>query len=136
MILVSGIAGAAAASGLAVYAVGPMARRVFGAPLDFNTDYTSPEAMRQALAVYAASFILVFFLLGYSLQPSAARWLRGFGLANPLTIAIGFGLVRQFAISNHPDEYLGLFTWTSLSVVAPFLTAPAATVGARLRLRG
>jgi hypothetical protein len=132
---VAGVAAAAVASALAIYAVGPLTRAVIGAPLDFNTDYTSPEAMRQALAVFAASFAIVFFFLGYSRRGHGAPWKTAFLLANPLTIAAGFGLVRQAAILHHPDEYCGLFSWAVLSLCGAWICAPLIALGFHLQSR-
>ena len=135
MNLVSGVAAAAVACALAIYAIGPMARFTFGPPLDFDSDYTSLEAMRQALAVFFTSFIVVFFVVGYSLHPYGASAFQGLALASPLTIAAGFGVVRHFSASNHPDEYVGLFTWAVVGLGAPWVSVAAAALGAHLRCR-
>src|SRR5215475_4698682 len=95
---------------LAVYAGGPAARKIFGAPAGFQEDFTSPAALHQALVVQGIGVGLAFFVLGIASKRllGAAQYSDAVWIANPLTLGFGFVAYKRLyeAISGHSSNYL------------------------------
>lgn len=134
-----GVLAAAAGQTLSVIAVGPVVRYAFGAPLDFDSDYTSPDVLRQALLIQGICGILAFFALGCITNAwDTVHGIRWSALAaNPLVVGFGFWIYRAL-VPEAPDEYSGNAMWMLVSLCGPILYAPAALLGVRFRrkLRG
>jgi hypothetical protein len=122
---------------LALTIIGPAFRRWFGAPLDFNTDYTSKEAFRQALTIQGIALGLVFLLLGMIAtgwgSRSAMKW--SLWAANPASIGLGYLLYRKAMYPEGPWEYFSYQDWATLSLFGPILLVPCAILGLRIGRR-
>src|SRR5687767_8626208 len=99
---------------LALHLVAPLPRDVFGAPVDFMSDYVSPSAIRQAYAVQFGT--LIVFFLGFGIAVSRFCAIPGVTCClvavNPVTVAAGYGLYRMFVNQDQiPYEYFGWPGW-------------------------
>jgi len=119
---------------VAAFVVGPIVRSTWGAPLDFDSDYTSGEALRHALFIQGICGVMAFMALGFLTNGwGSARVIRWSLLAaSPLSVAVGFWLYRFVAPESTP-EYSGYGIWFVMSVVGPVVFAPATVLGVRIR---
>jgi hypothetical protein len=118
-----------------------MVRAVFGVPAGFGEDFISPAAFRQALCVQVACVGFVFVVLGVA----SARMLRtvrywdAVGVANPLTVGVGFAAYKSiYHALNSPDylaEYDSLPIFAIFCLAAPLVFAGCFYVGTYLRRR-
>ena len=113
-LLAAGVLIAATSVALAGTWVGPIVRSVFGAPRDYGSDYISPEALLQALAVVTATMTVICAACGWlSAQArKAVTWREGVWMLNPLTIAAAFAFLMRvvdgtsIALDQLGGEYL------------------------------
>jgi hypothetical protein len=93
---------------LAVYAGGPAVRKVFGVPEEFQEDFGSPAAFRQALLVQAIAVGLGFFVFGIPARRllRAVRYSDAVWIANPLTVGLGFATYKSIYHALYPVGYL------------------------------
>lgn len=122
---------------LAVAVVGPMVRTLIGAPPGFGSDFTSLEAYIQAGAVQCVSLSFLFFLFGLSARPRVvkSKWQRALGSANPLSVGLGYFLLRLISADIWPYEYTSYRNWMLLALLAPFILAPLVYLGILLNRR-
>ena len=116
---------------------GPVIRGLLGAPRAFREDFTSPEAMHQALIVQFISSGIAFWIFGVIFgRYVPLSWKSALLAANPVTFGVGFILFRILYYRLHldwPDEYYGLFNGFLLSLAAPFVFASCFYAGAHVR---
>lgn len=117
--------------------VGPLLR-VAWMPVDFNTDYSSPEMVGQAALSLVIGLTTAFGLVGMIVQrirPDfvAWPWLSLFG--NPVSTLAAFAVFRQLVDARITYEYVSLAMAAILALASVLLLVPSALLGAAL-MRG
>lgn len=87
---------------------GPLVRAILGTPVGFHDDFTSREAVGQALLAQAMFVGLAFFLLGTVAGPRfrSIRYKYAVWVANPITVGVGFVAYKAIYHSLHLQNYL------------------------------
>jgi hypothetical protein len=124
---------------------GPLVRAVFGPPLDFLSDNTSPQAELQAILIQAGAALLAFGLLGALIGKRDPRASLGRALwaANPASLLVG---AIAWVIARHCAERTIHYEWVPYEYVSASLLwfhsaaaygvyAAAFVAGARLTVR-
>jgi hypothetical protein len=124
---------------VALLIVGPLVRKYFGEPFDFNSDYESFSAMRQAFAVQSFSLGLGFLLFGMATKAwkNDRILLWSILAANPITIMIGY-LIYFFNSSLFDytvTGYYNLEVGGILFLISPIIFTPCAYLGACISAR-
>ena len=97
--------------------VGPAVRWLFGEPTDFLSDYTSGEALLQAVLVQLGTWVGCFYLAGIlrGARGVVRRPTEAFWLVNPVTVLTGlilfFDYHQRVLLEEVPYEYVGVFQW-------------------------
>jgi len=118
---------------------GPLVRAVFGPPLDFLSDYVSPQASLQALLTQLAAALLAFAGLGavrgWAGRPTGLS--AGLCTSNPASLLLGgwafVFLVERASLAAVPYEYASIVMLTWFHPLAGTgLLALTVVAGARL----
>ena len=113
-LLAAGVLITATGVTLAGTCVGPIVRSVCGAPRDYGSDYISPEALLQALAVVTSTVVVLCAACGWvCARAGKALTLReAIWMLNPLTTAAAIVILMRvvdgtsFAMEQLAGEYL------------------------------
>jgi hypothetical protein len=96
---------------------GPVVRAVFGEPFDFLSDYTSPEALFQAVVTQLAAASFVFTCVGVLIGKSTRVIGNALWACNPMSMLGGVLLIVAATIQipsafeDVPYEYVGFIQW-------------------------
>ena len=123
----------------ATLALGPLVRALFGVPVGFNEDFTSPAAYDQALFVQAISVGIGFLIFGGAIGKTAERigFRQALWVVNPITVGVGFAAYKWIYHSLRRPDYLPDYDSPSIFalfvITAPLLFASCLFAGAYLR---
>ena len=114
--------------------IGPLVRLVW-LPVDFNSDYSSPEMLGQAAMSLVVGLTLAFGLVGIAVQrirPELLTWARLTLFGNPASTLVAFAAFRQIVDARVTYEYVSLAMVAILAVTSMLLLVPSAFLGAAL----
>jgi hypothetical protein len=123
----------------ATLALGPLVRALFGVPVGFNEDFTSPAAYDQALFVQAISVGIGFLIFGGAIGKTAERigFRQALCVVNPITVGVGFAAYKWIYHSLGRPDYLAEYDSPSIFalfvITAPLLFASCLSAGAYSR---
>jgi hypothetical protein len=123
----------------ATLALGPLVRALFGVPVGFNEDFTSPAAYDQALFVQAISVGIGFLIFGGAIGKTAERigFRQALWVVNPITVGVGFAAYKWIYHSLRRPDYLPDYDSPSIFalfvITAPLLFASCLFAGDYLR---
>jgi cytochrome bd-type quinol oxidase subunit 2 len=117
VLFVVGVASLAVSQIVGAFIAGPLVRAVFGEPFDFHSDYTSPQALFQAVVTQVAAASLTFTGVGIIIGKRTRITGDAFWACNPLSMLSGVLVILAvtdyvpMAFENVPSEYLGPIQW-------------------------
>ena len=122
---------------IAVVALGPLIRLIFGPPPGFGSDVTSMEAYVEAVLAQLLCVSLALVSFGATAGPRVIdrSWSCALSVANPVTVGLAYWVFRQVAAATWPYEYRAYHGWVVLTCLAPFALAPCVLLGAKVSRR-